>query len=924
SAPSASNQNLTVSAISGGTFTVTGGVPANTTYTVTYQVTVGPDGNRGDDDMVNFVFPTGTTPPASCVAGDPLCTEHKIPDLAVTKTSSPVDGASVASGDAITYTLTFQNTGQATGDLNYVDYLSDVLDDATITTAPTASSNNVTVGAISNNQLPITGTIPAGSTYTVTYTVTVSPYAQQGNHELLNYVAPPGTPPPSPDTCVTDPTCVLHPVPHLSITKTASTTARPAPGDTVTYTVVVTNDGGTDYTAQNPASMTDDLSDVLDDATYNADATATMPNPPVLTGSQLAWSGALAAGESVMITYSVTYTGAGNTIMKNTACVPAQGQDAHCTTVSVPAALITPSKSVDPSDGSTVVAGQVLTYTLTFANSGQGAGDINYTDDMSKVLDDAAIIDGPTASNNALTIGALSANNTFTVTGTVPATTTYTVTVKVQVLPDGQRGDNQLDNFLFQTGTTPPTSCAVDDPTCTHNPVPEIVPTKTVDPASGTAVQAGDVLTYTLTFHNIGAATGSVDYIDYLADVLDDATVTSAPVASSTDLTVSAIAGNQFEVTGTVPVDATYTVTYAVTIKPDGQRGNDAANNFVAAQGTTPPTTCTAGDPLCTTNPMPDLAEWKTVDPVSGTSVVPGQTLSYTLHFTNIGTAPGAVNEVDDLTQAMDDATVASQPASSDPALSVTPFGPDHRAAITGTLAAGQTVTVTYRLKVDTPDNGDGILANFLQKPSDPPPTSPTCAPSDPQHPDCTANPVGVLAVTKTVNPSDFSNVNAGDTLTYTLTFRNTGAGAATVDYTDRIAGVLDDASLSAAPHASNGSLSISSIQSGAFRVTGSVAGGQTITVTYQVKVKPYDEQGDHRLDNFLTPTGAHGVDACVSTNPMCTSNPVPAPSGGNNSGGGTSFTGGDWRSELILAGLLLGAGGLLLLAGRRNRRQVG
>ncbi|MDT4902582.1 MAG: hypothetical protein QOH52_598, partial [Pseudonocardiales bacterium] len=839
--------------------------------------------------------------------------------VSVAKTSSPVDGASVASGEVISYTLTFQNTGKATGDLDYVDHLAGVVDDATITTAASASNPDVTVGAVSNDQLPIGGTIPAGATYTVTYKVTVKPYAQQGDHSLLNYVAKPGEDPPS--DCLAADNCVVHPIPHLSIAKSASTTDRPAPGDTVSYTVVVTNDGGTDYTAQNPASITDDISDVLDDATYNGDAAATVPGTPAVVGSQLSWSGALAANQSVTVTYSVTYTGNGNTVMVNTACVPKQGTDPNCDTVSVPAALITPSKSVNPADGSTVVAGQVLTYTLTFANSGQGAGDINYTDDLSKVLDDATITNGPTASNPALTIGAVT-NGSFQITGIVPATTTYTVTVQVTVKPDGQRGDNRLDNFLVPTGTTPPAECAADDSMCTHNPVPEIVPTKSVDPASGSTVQTGDVLTYTLTFHNIGAATGSIDYVDHLADVLDDATVTSAPVASSPDLSVSPTANDQFEVTGTVPVDATYTVTYQVTIKPEGHRGNDAANNFVTRPGQDPPAECLPGDALCTHNPMPEVVSWKTVDPASGTPVVPGQSLTYTLHFQNKGTADGAVDKVDDITQAIDDATVATQPTSSDPALAVTDFGANNRSAITGTLAAGQTVTVKYALKVANPDNGDSILANFLQKPTDAPPTSPDCTPTDAQQPDCTANPIGNLAVTKTVNPKNFSMVQPGDTLTYTLTFHNTGKGAYPVDYTDRMAGVLDDAILVSGPDASNSALTAAHPSGGSVRITGTLGADQTVRITYKVTVKAYGDQGDHKLDNFLQPTGALGVDSCVSTDPLCTDNPVPSQAqGGNGSGGGTASTGGNTEEVLLLGALLLGAGGLLSLLGARRRR---
>jgi uncharacterized repeat protein (TIGR01451 family)/fimbrial isopeptide formation D2 family protein len=932
SAPAASNGNLTASAVSSNQFTVTGAVPGKTTYTVTYQVTVNADGARGDNNLLNFVFPTNTTPPTTCVAGDPLCTEHHVFELVVAKTSDPADGSSVHAGDVISYTLTFQNIGTGPAPVDHTDFLAKVLDDGTVTSGPTASNANLSATTVANDQFTVVGTVPAGATYTVTYQVTVKPYAQQGDHQLDNFVEPSGTPPPA--ACdPNDPLCVHHPVQHLSVVKTASTTDRPAPGATVTYTVVVTNDGTVDYTGQSPATMTDDLSGVLDDATYNGDVIAVPgTGTATVTGTQLAWSGPLAAGDSVTITYSVTYTGNGDTIMTNTACVPKQGTDPNCDTVQVPAANLHISKSVNPANFSTVTAGQVLTYTLTFQNTGQGAGDVSYTDFLGGVLDDAALSSGPTASNGALTVGAV-ANQQFGITGTVPPTTTYTVTYQVTVKPDGQRGDNQLDNFLEPTGTTPPATCQQNDPACTHNPVPEITPSKSVDPASGTTVHAGDVLTYTLTFANVGKATGSIDYVDYLGDVLDDAAITTAPTASNSDLTASGIANNQFEVTGTVPAGSTYTVTYQVTIKPDGQRGNDAANNFVAKKGDTPPSQCAPSDRLCTTNPMPDLQSWKTVNPVSGTTVVPGQTLTYTLHFTNHGTAPGAVDNVDDITQAVDDATVASQPASSDPALTVTAFGSDNRSAITGSLAPGQTVAVTYQLKVNDPDAGDNILANFVQKPSDPAPTSPDCTPTDPQHPQCTSNPVGLLQVTKSVNPQNFSDVHAGDVLSYTLTFHNVGKGAAKVDYTDDLAGVLDDGDLVSSPSASGSALTASAVTNGSFRVTGTLPAGQTVTVTYQVKVKPYDDQRDHVLGNFLDPTGTPHATTCVPDNPLCTQNPVPAPAGGGSGGGGGSLaggsgsgggglavTGGDWRTDLILGGLLLGAGALLMHAGRRRK----
>ncbi len=112
----------------------------------------------------------------------------------------------------------------------------------------------------------------------------------------------------------------------LSITKTSDAPAIPKPGTVVGYTVTLTNDGPGDYTDAESAALVDDLSGVLDDAAYNDDAEAsvggTPVEAPVVDGEELTWSGPLAAGESVVVTYSVTIGADGDGDVTNTACVP--------------------------------------------------------------------------------------------------------------------------------------------------------------------------------------------------------------------------------------------------------------------------------------------------------------------------------------------------------------------------------------------------------------------------------------------------------------------------------------------------------------------------------------------------------------------------------------------------------------------------
>jgi uncharacterized repeat protein (TIGR01451 family)/LPXTG-motif cell wall-anchored protein len=155
-------------------------------------------------------------------------------------------------------------------------------------------------------------------------------------------------------------------------------------------------------------------------------------------------------------------------------------------------------------------------------------------------------------------------------------------------------------------------------------------------------------------------------------------------------------------------------------------------------------------------------------------------------------------------------------------------------------------------------------------------------------------------------------NLTPGDTVTYTVTVKNTGVlpypnGYA--GFSDDLSDVLDDATLVAGSvHATTGAANITGsalIWVGGLPATGS---DSTVTVTYQVKVDSPDP-GNQSLVNAAQATGAAGT--CPGT--CTTRSPVVTPTK-------TANTGTDSQRQLILAGLLLGAGGLMTLAGRRRR----
>jgi len=926
SQPTSDSDSVTVSEIADDRFSIGGELAGGETAIVSYSVVVNGESERGNDSAVNFLVPVGEDPPSECVEGDGSCTVTPLPNVGVAKSVDPASGSSVVAGQELTYTLTFTNSGNAAGPVDFTDVLADVLDDADVTSVPEASSDDLTVSEVADGEFTVTGSLDAGQSETVTYTVTVKADGERGDNVLGNFVVPTGTTPP--DECVEGSAyCTTNPVPQIDSWKTVEANESPvAAGTELTYTLHFENTGA----ASGTVDMVDDLTHVLDDAEVTSEPEASDSSWDVSRAEEvISISGDLAAGETATVTYTVTVLPdgeRGDDVAANfllgpdeeppadPVCQPTNPDQPDCTVTPIGRLLVTKAVS---SEDDPVVTGSTLTYTLTFDNQGEAPVEVDHTDHLADVLDDATIADEPVASDDALQVTPVDGDS-FSVTGELAAGQAVTVSYSVVVNGESERGNDSAVNFLVPVGEDPPSECVEGDGSCTVTPLPNVGVAKSVDPASGSSVVAGQELTYTLTFTNSGNAAGPVDFTDVLADVLDDADVTSVPEASSDDLTVSEVADGEFTVTGSLDAGQSETVTYTVTVKADGERGDNVLGNFVVPTGTTPPDECVEGSAYCTTNPVPQIDSWKTVDPASATPVVEGQELTYTLHFENTGAASGTVDMVDDLTHVLDDADVTVEPAASIEAWEVTRA--EEVISISGDLAAGETATVTYTVTVKgSNERGDDVLANYLLAPGEEPPTDPVCEPADEERPNCTVNPVGDILPAKTVNPESGSTVEEGQEVTYTLSFENTGKGAATIDYVDHMADVLDDAVLTG-DISTTGGAQVAGPLENQLLISGTVQPGETATVAYTVTVKPYDDQGDHHLGNFLTVAEQVPPAECVEGNPLCTQNPIdPPPSAGSPSLPGT---GAQIALGTIAAALLATALGTALVWNNRRRTE--
>ncbi|MEZ3159957.1 DUF11 domain-containing protein [Microbacterium sp. BWT-B31] len=844
--------------------------------------------------------------------------------LAIEKTTDATSASRPP--DTVTYTVTATNIGA--GDYTeaqpavIIDDLSAVLDDAVynLDAHPTRPGGWV---QYAEPLLQWSGPLASGRSVSLTYSVTLQPGGDGRVRNVAWQPADPSTPTtPDCDGTTARSLFAAEPcatteflLPKLSITKTTDRTELPAVGERLRYTVTVTNPGPGDFTEAAPASATDDLAGVLDDATLDlATITASAGQVSHLDGV-LSWSGPLAAGASASISYEVVYTGAGDRVLENSACVDevdlAAGQE-PCATTAVPGAALNMWKTVTSSDVP-AVEGSVLTYTLFFENEGLADAVVSAVDLLEHLVDDAEITSEPTSD----TLSVVRDVDRITITGTVAPNTIATVTYAATVKPDGSRGDDHAANFLVPDDPddpqTPPQSneCQPADPQfpdCTATPIGAISFVKSVT-ASASPLRAGSVLTYTIDIVNTGATLMVVDRDDILTDVLDDATLLQQPTSDAATVTTTNVVGDAFSIRGTLPAGGRAKVTYSVTLKDVDERGNNTAVNFLLAPGDAAPAECAAEDPTCTVTPLPALEASKRSDPETGSRVIPGQVVAYTLTFTNSGEAAAEADYTDDLRDVLDDAALTAGPQSSNPAIAAVLTGEQLR--IEGPLLPGETAVVSYEVTVRADDErGDDRLANLLAE------NGREHSGCDDSAVSCTEHGVPRIVAVKSVDPESGSTVHAGNELVYTLAFENDGAAPGDVAFVDHLAGVLDDAELVGAVTAS-GQLSADGPTGGQLTITGPLAPGERATVSYTVRVASNPGSGDRHLVNFLTPAGLEPAGVCVASDPRCTENPIAPPPSRSE----LPFTGSVLPvGAAIGAALLLLAGGAVLAASWRRR----
>ncbi|WP_231759362.1 isopeptide-forming domain-containing fimbrial protein [Microbulbifer elongatus] len=743
-------------------------------------------------------------------------------DLFVRKDDGGIDADNPAvPGDTITYTINYGNRGNlpATG-VVITESLPDYVD-----FDPADNPGWVLNGDTLTYDL---GELAAGEDGSVELIVTVIDPVPSGVEQTSNTVSIDGdesngfdpTPDDNTDTDITP----IDAAPDYVADKTNDFVGPIQPGDSVSWTIEISNQGNQDGTGVV-------VTDTLPDVSLFTNFTASTGGVIDLGAGTVTWDiGDLGAGEAITLTLSAEVAESVPTTIPtqtNTVVVDDDGSNGpdptpDNNTDEAEFDITYVDLAIDKDDGGiTAAPGDTLVYTLNYANNGtQEATGVVITETLPEYTTfDAANSDPRWVQNgNTLTLdlGTLAAGETGSVdfavifndpmpTGVVETSNTASINDDGENGPD-QNTDNNTDNEVTPIGATPDyVAVKTNDftsPVQPGDPVSWTIEISNQGNQDGTGVVVTDTLPDTSLFTNFTASNGGV--ID-----LNAGTVTwdIGDLAAGETLTLELSAEVVNDLTAQLPLSIQ---TNTVAVTDDGTNGPD-------------PTPDNNTDSTEFEITYIDVAINKEVNDDDGI-VFPGDVVTYTLRYANLGTETATGVSI---TETIPGATTFD-PTNSTPGW--TRIG-DELFFDLGDLEPGETGTVQFAVIV--PDPVPSGLASFTNIATivDDGSNGPDQEPGNNSTED-RDNPAVIVAarpdytIDKTENFSD--PAHPGDTIRWTISVSNQGNQDGTgVVVTD----TLPDTSLLTDITASDGGI----VDLAAGTVTwniGPLAAGDTITLT--------------------------------------------------------------------------------------------
>ena len=702
-----------------------------------------------------------------------------------------------------------------------------------------------------------TGALAVGQTVVITYSVQVR-NPDPGDKVMINRVVSDALGSNCPSTvsaATADPVCTTQTsvvVPALAVTVTADRTST-TPGGVVGYTVTVQNVGETPYLA---ATVTSSLTDVLDDASYDGNATATGGSVS-LAGDALVWVGDLPIGAEVSFTYSVTVNSPDLGDRSLVTAVSSADAGSTCT-AGIPCtnvvAVLVPGLSVSTyADAATATPGDLVTFTITVTNTGEtsyvGA---TISAPLDNVLDDATFSGVATATAGIVTYTAPNLDWTGSLSPGESAIISYSVVVD----PPGA-GNRSMTSTVV--APDPGSTCQAGSLTaaCTATVVilvPGLSIAQTADTATTTP---GSVVGYTIQINNDGETPyTAVTMTDALSGVLTDSVYNNDAAVTVGGGTLN-YAAPVLTWTGDLAVGATATVTFSITVNnPDN--GDKEMVNSVSSDA--PGSSCPSGSsaPGCVTIVRVLVPGLLIATVADRSTVIAGSPVQYTITLTNNGEtdyAPATLTS--SLLDVLDDASYSGDATTTVGTVGVV----NNTLTWSGSLAVGATATITYSVTTYYPPPGNRSLTNTVVS------TSPGSTCTGDAAPGCSVS-VGLLnpalTITKIV---DTPEIVAGGIVRYTISATNTGeADYAEAVLSDSLAGLLDDAVYNGDASAGTG---VVTDDDGTVDWSGPLPMGDTVVITFSVTVNA-TVTGDELLANEVLSASVGSSCPTPGANPAC------------------------------------------------------
>jgi LPXTG-site transpeptidase (sortase) family protein len=591
---------------------------------------------------VSGITPTPMSDTGSTNAGTPSCT------------ASPTGAQSIAAGGTLIYTWTCTNV-YGNGGNNIANNLGNLIFSA----GATATTPGTTWSSASSNSVLVTPPL----TFTATVNSTPTTFSQVTNQAIMadNLAYKPGI----------GSNSVVTPIlrsPNLVVTKSVvpASGTQVSPGNTLTYTLLVQN------TTSGPTTTASVTDNVPTDTTYVAASCSTTLGSCAQSAGTVTYTlGVIPAYGMATLTYQVTantpaaaglstITNMANASYTSPLCSPSPCTASSNTVtnplLTIPAVTISKAESVSPAadDNGRITPGSTITYTM-IVNNPQGAVPATSVVAKDPVPEGTTYVPASCTTTQG-SCDQAAATVTYTI-GSMAADATVTLTFQVTVNSPAMDGDTITNGSSVSAETN-----IVGSPyTANSNLVsyqvdaaPIIGIVKSASPASGSIVNTGDTITYTLVVSNTGNANTVSAYVNDVIPtnttyVPNSTTVNGLPVTEITP-GVAPVTGNMKVYSpgyadpdgdgGTLVVGSPATVTFQVTVTSPTGIATTITNS--ATTGSASTTEVTSNTTTHTTPANADLSITKT-DGV--TSVPTGALTTYTIVVSNAGSsaANGAI-----------------------------------------------------------------------------------------------------------------------------------------------------------------------------------------------------------------------------------------------------------------------------------------